>query len=157
MKITRRSVALLAAAALTFAAAPAAAAVPDDGGRVDGVAVTYVPDGLHKAGHDVYVDNDVVGSITRNYAGDGATASVSVYRSDVGRDLANLRGWLSDDMPAPEKTTVHGRPAYEGDQNGRNLGIIWIERPGVGVNVQVGRNLGEAELHRIAEGVHAAS
>lgn len=157
MKITRRSVALLAAAALTFAVTPAAAAAPDDGGRVDGVAVTYVPDGLHKAGHDLYVDNDVVGSITRNYAGGGATASVSVYRSDAGRDLSNLRGWLSDDMPAPQRTTVHGKPAYEGDQNGRNLGIFWVERPGVGVNVQVSRNLGEVELHRIAEGTRAAS
>jgi hypothetical protein len=164
MKISRiPSAAALAATvlagcgALTLGTAPAANAARDDGGSVDGVAVTYVPAGLHKAGHDLYVDNDVVGSITRRYAAAGATAEVTVYRSDVGRTLANLRGWTSDDMPAATSTTVHGKAAYQGVQNGKNDGIIWIERAGVGVNIQVSKNLGYPELHKIADGVRADS
>lgn len=163
MKVSRKpSIAALTGtvlagcAAVTFAAAPALAA-PDDGGAVDGVAITYVPAGMHKAGHDLYVDNDVVGSITRRYAGPDGTASVTVYRSDVGRSLTNLRGWTSDDMPTAQATTVHGKPAYQGAQNRGNAGIIWVERPGVGVNVQVSANLGLPEAHKIAEGTRVTS
>ena len=147
---------VLGAALVTCAAAPAQAA-RDTGGTVDGVAVTYMPDGMHKAGHDVYVDNDEVGSITRTYTGDGGTAKVTVYRSAVGRSLTDLRAWTDGDMPAPHRTTVHGAPAYEGEQGAKDYGIIWIDRPGVGVNVRVTKPLGPAILHKIADGAHAIS
>jgi hypothetical protein len=57
-------------------------------------------------------------------------------------------------VPTPAR--VHDRPAVHGDWPDVGSQVSWVERPGLGIWVGVGRALND-RLMRIAEGVRVTS
>ncbi|HEV7936379.1 MAG TPA: hypothetical protein VGP70_29230 [Actinomadura sp.] len=114
--------------------------------------VTYLPRGLKPAGscRDERAASRRM-TICR-WTGSAGSLEVRLFR---GSELAKPEDFAAI-PPMPRYTTVHGHRAIIADGSGAAAQIMWIDRPGVGVLVEVSQSLRD-QLIRIAEGVHAAS
>lgn len=116
--------------------------------------VTYLPPGLRQVG--ACVDSRAADRRTTicQWAGrDGAFIEVRLV-ADAGlvgpADVAAVAGSTT---PILTYDRVHGRPAIVTDQPGVGRQVTWIERPGLGVLVDVTTPLRD-RLMRVADGVH---
>lgn len=129
---------------------------------VDGVEVTYLPEGLRRGGGAGELGRNwstATKSWSERFQGGGTPVgdrwiTVIVIRGGAAKDLATLREhfWLA----GPRHTEVGGRKALvssrpAGDGGGSDL--LWVAGDNLGLQLAAGPGIGRDELMRIAEGL----
>lgn len=122
------------------------------GGRGLQSLLTYVPAGLRPLAPCATRIASDRQTMSCRWKGSGGMVEVRLIRGASLADATDL-GYLPP-MPIPAR--VHDRPAIRGEWPDMGSQVSWIESPGVGVWVGVGRTLNN-ELMRIAEGVRVTS
>ena len=113
--------------------------------------LTYLPSGLRRpvpCATTKAADRQVTSC---RWTGSGGLIEIKLIRGPFA-DPSDIGSFPPMSMPA----RVHDRPAIRGEWPDMGSQVAWVERPGLGVWVGVGRSLND-QLMRIAEGVRVTS
>jgi hypothetical protein len=122
------------------------------GGRSGHSPLTYLPSGLRRldpCATTKVADRKVTSC---RWTGSSGLIEIKLIRGPSFAGPSDIGSFPPMSIPA----RVHDRPAIRGEWPDGGSQVAWVERPGLGVWVGVGRSLND-QLMRIAEGVRVTS